>query len=365
MTTLPGNWQDAYTELRNYVAANPHVTIDRSSVCIPADARVEFYRLFDTVRKTFVEERYLPLPVEAESLSEGYVSVERELTRLLALDGISVPAGLDAFLHNPIDGLVRTLFDGLFDLLQGKIDTESFEQAALRQLDTSCVEMCRLGYEIWVALTLVSLLEPDQASQILLDSEDKLALKELKTLSIGQQFPHPTLRFPEFVVHSRRNGKYVAFKLELATEIPTYTTASRPERKLAMQNAGDTATVLGHRVLLVSVVERPEDTAVIADLEEREVYPPDVAVECQEEDSAAQDGAVHYNDMLQPRNGTYLIFRESVPEIWLRAPGENIHPLAVGFDPASLQPIVEILAGRECRAGSISRQSCSTLESGG
>jgi hypothetical protein len=214
-----------------------------------------------------------------------------------------------------------------------------------------------------VALTLVSLLEPDQASQILLDSEDKVALKELKRLSIGQQFPHPTLRFPEFVVHSRRHGKYVAFKLELATEILTYTTASRPERKLAMQNAGDTSTALGHRVLLMSVVERPEDTAVVADLEEREVYPPDVVVECQEEDSAAQDG--DYHDMLQPRNGTYLIFRESVPETWLQAHGENIHPLAVGFDPARLQPIVEILAGRECQAGSISRQSCSTLESGG
>jgi hypothetical protein len=353
MATLSSTWQDVYADLRSYTAANPRVGIDGSSVSIPADARGEFYRLFDAVRRTFVEQNYLPLPVEAESLSKGYSSVEEELTRLLGLDGILAPAGLAAFLHDPIDGLARTLFDGLFDLLQGKTDTQTFEKLALKQLDSTCAEMCRLGYEIWVALTLVSLLDPDQASQIDLDSDERVSFSELKTIAMGHQFPHPTLRFPEFVVHSRRYGKYIAFKSELATEIPTYTTASRPERKLAMQNAGDTSTALGHRVLLMSVVERPEDVAMIADLEERQVFPPDVAVECQEDESAVVEAAGSFHDILQPRGGTYVVFRETGQRGRLQALPENIYRLAVGFDPFGLKPIVESLVSRKPLAGSM------------
>jgi hypothetical protein len=361
MTTRSGNWQNAYTQLQDFIAANPQVRIEKSSVSIPADVRGEFYRLFDTVSKTFVEEKYSPLPVEAETLSTGYNKLAKEVIEPLCLDGISMPTNLDSFLHSPRDGLMRTLFDSLFDLLQGKVDVETFEQVALKKLDANLIDLCRWGYEIWVALTLVRLLEPDQAFQILLDSEERTLLKELKTISIGHQFPHPTLRLPEFVVHSRRNGKYIAVKLELATEIPTYTTASRPERKLAMQNAGDTSNALGHRILLMSTAERPEDTAILADLEARRVFPPDVVVECQEQDSATLDGVNRCHDILQPRRGTYVVFRETVPEMSLQPPNENIHPLAVGFDQFKLLPIIETLAGHESRTGSISRQSRSTL----
>jgi hypothetical protein len=143
--------------------------------------------------------------------------------------------------------------------------------------------------------------------------------------------------------------------LELATEILTYTTTSKPEKKQAMQNAGDTSSALGHRVMLMYVVERPEDIPIIADLETRPVSPPDVAVECQEQDSAALDGVKRYHDILQPRKGTYVVFRETVPEISLQPPSENIHLLAVGSDQFKLQPIIETLVSRESRAENVSR----------
>jgi hypothetical protein len=345
---LSGNWRDAYTELQDFIAANPQIGIEKSSVSIPADVRGEFYRLFDTVTKTFVEERYSPLPVEAEALSTAYNKLAKEMIELLCLDGISMPTSLDSFLHSPTDGLMRTLFDSLFDLLQGKVDFETFERVALKKLDASVIDLSRWGYEIWVALSLVRLLEPDQAFQIVLDSEERTVLKELESISIGHQFPHPTLRLPEFVVHSHRNGKYVSVKFELATEMSTYTTASKPERKQAMQNAGDTSNALGHRILVMSTAERPEDSAILADLKARRIFPPDVVVECQEQDGATLDGMKRYHDILQPRRGTYVVFRETVPEMSLQPPNENIHPLTGGFDRFRLQPIIEtVLAPRQ------------------
>jgi hypothetical protein len=344
--TMSSGWRVAYESLTNFTAAHPEIRIDESRVSIPDGVRGEFYRLYDSITEAFVQENESALPGKEITLAERYKQIEREVFDLLGLDGVAMPASLDIFLHNPKQGLTRALFDRLFDLLQGKVDLEIFEQQALKQLDKTVTELGRWGYPYWVSLSLVRLLDPDEAFQVALDSQTRPILKELKNIPFGHPPPHPTLRLPDFIVHSRRINKYLALKLELASEIGTYTTDNRGERKQAMRNCGDTSSGLGPRVMLIYVVARPEEIPIVADLNTCQVAHPDIVVECQAQEAAAWDEAMLHYDVLQPKLGTYIVLRETALETNLQSPSANLNPLAVGLDQAKLQLVIEALVSR-------------------
>ncbi len=345
--TVSNGWRVAYTSLADFTATHAEIKIDESRVSIPDGVRGEFYRLFDSVTEAFVQENESALPVKEITLAERYREIEREVFDLLGLEGVStMPASLDIFLHNPKRGLTRALFDRLFDLLQGKVDLEIFKQQALKQLDKTVTELSRWGYPYWVSLSLVRLLEPDEAFQVALDSQTRPILNDLKNIPFGHSPPHPTFRLPEFILHSRRINKYIALKLELASEIGTYTTDNRVERKRAIRNCGDTSSDLGPRVMLIYLLARPEEIPIVADLNTCQVTPPDIVVECQAQEAAAQDEAMLHYDVLQPKLGTYVVLRKTALEPNLQSPVRNLHLLAVGLDPAKLQPVIEALMGR-------------------
>ncbi len=336
------DWQEVYSSLTHFIAAHREIRIDESRVSIPDTVRGEFYRLFDAVRDAFVQEHYPALPVEAAALVEEYLRMEREVTRLLGVEHVLMPTAIDLFLHNPQQSLASALFDGLFDLLKGKVDGATFERQASPQLEAALADLCRWGYPYWVALAVVSLLEPEAAFQVGLDSEAKPLLKVLTNIPFGCPPRHPTRRWPEFLVHSRRIGRYVAVKLELASEIGTYTTDDRAERKQAIRNGGQTLSGLGPRTLLLYVLARKENIPMVADLDTRQVFPPDTVVECQE--TASWDEPRLRKNILRPKRGAYIARREPVEETDLRSPDQDLRPLPVGLDLTHLQPVIEALA---------------------
>ena len=118
------SWQGAYKQLQDFVARNPGIEIGKKVTCILEDVRPEFYRLFDTVRVTFLEEQLQALLVEAKTLSRSYTTVEEEIIKLLGLDSVKLPVRLHYFLHDPANGLARFLFNPLFDLLKAKTKTQ-------------------------------------------------------------------------------------------------------------------------------------------------------------------------------------------------------------------------------------------------
>ena len=71
-------WHQAYARLKDFVAGNCDVEIDKDVVAIPEGFRAEFYQLFDIVRTTFVEENFSGLLYESGALSERYAKVEEE-----------------------------------------------------------------------------------------------------------------------------------------------------------------------------------------------------------------------------------------------------------------------------------------------
>ena len=165
---MPQNWQDNYSELKDFISAHPEVIIEKNHMRIPDTARPEFYGLFDALRSAFIQEKAPNIIRESGALSRSYMEVEAKAISLLKLSDVSMMPGLGRFLHDPGDQLRRSIYDLLFDLLKGKIDTGLFEAVAARNINDSFALMYRLGYEKWVSMSLIKLLEADELLRVIL-----------------------------------------------------------------------------------------------------------------------------------------------------------------------------------------------------
>jgi len=340
---MPDSWQKAYKELQDFIAAHPEVVIERGRVSIPNDTRGEFYQSFDTVREAFVDEKYPALPVEVVTLSDSYNKVERAIIELLKLESISILTAIQSFLHNPKQGLMREIYNNLFDLLQGKIEVGTFEQEASRKIDIRVRDFCKWGYEMWLVLSLLKLLEPEKAYQLILDTSSTNHLEETKNISVGQERPYAVSMLPDFIVYSNKVGKYVALKSELRMHIDRYYgQAVEPEER---KGPTDIPTGFGSRVLIVHFIENPENI-ILADSDTGKITNPEVAIECLEQkelhDVTSVDEVKHRHELLKPRLGTYLVFREPVSKISLDETSDNIHFLEVGLDQSKLESIISL-----------------------
>lgn len=341
--TVSNHWQTAYLQLFDFIAAHPEIKIDQRRVSIPDGVRDEFYRQFDTVTTGFVQDKYAVLPTEAAELINAYLQVERRLLHRLALTSVSLPSSLDGFLHSPPQGLAKALFDPLFQLLQGKIDQRAFEDEACRKLSSTVDELCRLTYPYWVSLELLRLLEPDAIFRVELDSMARPVAKLLDRVPLGQPVPHPILRLADLVIHSQRLNKYIAVKLELASEICAYTSDNRADRKRSIRNCGKTASVLASRLLLLYALPSLDQIPIVADLNLHCVARPHVVVECFEPENGGWDSVKQYDDILQPELGTYVVARPPLAEPELTAPYPNMYLLALGVDATPLERVCERL----------------------
>ncbi len=162
------NWHQAYLELTKFVAEHPAIEIKPDRIRLPDDVRPGFYQLFDKVRTALLEEKQPALLNEAVILNQNYIKVEKEATQLLGLDGVLMSPLLHEALHNPINIVRKGAFDPLFDLLQGKISTEGFEEKVSQNISASFPLLYQSGDEKWVILSLIELLEADKLFQVTL-----------------------------------------------------------------------------------------------------------------------------------------------------------------------------------------------------
>jgi hypothetical protein len=339
-------WKSECESLMRYIKDNDEININKREISIPISLRDEFYRRFDHIRKAMVEELYSTLPVDVEILSTKYKQVEKEIIELLKLESISMPVDLSSFLHSPKEGMVRVLYSRLFDLLQGKTTLEVFEKSARSDFQSGAADLYRLGYEYWAALTLIKLFEPDEAFQVDLDLEYRPYLTELKSISFGRQAHHPTIRIPEFVIHSRKVNKYLAVKMALAREIPNYhapyTLPVRPKRP-----TGDTSLAMDSRAMILSVMSSPDEIPIIAETYDRKIESPDLIIEfltsSELQNPDAIDQVRSHFEILNPKLGICLLSMdcgEKSPELL----PEGFFAFGVGFDPSNLHPVTALLA---------------------
>jgi hypothetical protein len=389
------NWQKEYEDLEGFVSRNPELEIGMDTVVIPEELRPEFYRLFDRVRTTFVEEKCATLLDEGKTLSSHFAVAEDESIKLLGLTDIRLPAFLNWFLHEPNNGLTRQTFDPLFELLKGKTDAGTFEQVTSRNIERSFRALFRSGYEKWVVLSLVKLLASDRVFNV--------TAAELENSS-GEQFfigaegsvPEPKesdhLSFehrveaifmvPDLIVHSPKANRYVGFRTELGQAMFTAKNASAKREWYSLYSGKEQyGPALNWPDLLVYAADEPGDINLVADLEK--ICVPELIIECMgKKEWAEKDGLEKvklHHDILKPKLGTYIVSREPVPKEVVKdlvrgkfseeiprepspeqkqptrsEPGaealdepeiqaKDIHFLSVGFDQTQLTPIVEAL----------------------
>ncbi len=332
-------WRGEHESLRDFIAANPRIVIGKSEVSIPRDLRDEFYRHFDDIRKAVVKGFQASMRPEIGLLHDNFVQTEKEIIDLLHLEAVSMPLDLSSFLHNPEEGLIRVLYNRTFDLLQDKITMDTFEELAGVDLQTAAAGLYRLGYEWWVALTMIKLLDPDEAYQVDLDDDHNPILTEMKEICFGRQAHHPTMRIPEFVVHSRKLNKYVAVKMALAREIDTFVVTVKPPVR-PKKKTGDTSLALDSRVMLLSFMESKEKIPVIADIYECTLTNPHWMIEYVTKDELRDPDAMyevkHHSVSMNPKHGTCLILVDWEKEADLEDTPENICAVAAGFDQSKL-----------------------------
>jgi hypothetical protein len=341
------DWKKEYLLLGEFVAAHPEIVIKNNEVSIPQNRRDEFYRRFDDIRKYVVLAHYDSLPAEIGVLSDNYVRIEKEVNELLGLEKIIMPMDLSSFLHDPKEGLARVIYNRLFETLQGKITLQEFEERAGNEIRAASSELFRLGYEFWATLVLIKLLEPGEAFLVDLNDDYKPYPKEIKDISFGRQAHHPTIRIPEFVLHSRKLNQYVAFKMSPVREIETFIVHYRPRSK-PRKKTGDTSLVLDSRAVILSFIPSLEDIPVLADIYECTHTNPHWIIEYIRGSDLDNPDAIQeverHRKTLNPKLGTCLILMDNEYEDRLQDVPSDIRTVAMGFDASRLEAVVDSIA---------------------
>ncbi len=389
---VSNNWQDAYSKLGEYIKNNPTIRITPNLVAIPGGVKTEFYRLFDTVRVTFLRENFPDLLAEVELLSRNYGAVSQEATGSLGITDVKLLGGLNWFLSDPTNGLMRPLFDHLFNLVKGKIDTDAFEHLSFNSIRDSFNKLFKAGYEKWVIFSLLKMLAPDklyapdladtrmetQATEVEampgLHEDEVPPPLETRSLHLGRRSGDITFIVPDFVAHSTKMNRFFSLGSEIRDASWTAKSVSEKQEWLRLRAiAYRYIPILQWPDLVVYAADRLDDLALVSDF--GRFCRPDVIIECMEQEGWYQQEGLekvkYYHDFLKPKLGTFVVSRVPVPEEAFKAlepqpvpeekpseaaagealPAEeavteplNIHILEVGYDQTKLDPIISALS---------------------
>lgn len=354
------NWRQAYTELTDFITNHPEIKIKPSVVKIHETVRPEFNQLFWTTREVFLKETNKALIDEAEVLSKKYLQVEKEVIKLLGLERIALFPPIDNFLHNPIDALIKELRYPFFDLLKGRIDITSYEEKASSILISYFDSFYQRGYEIWMVLSLIKLLEADKSFRVDADEFDDDEYfahgpagevrvpkpEELRVLSFKHN-PIIGILVADQIVYSAKYGYYFSFRPHIVEPIGEASEKSKQREWLPLPVR--TIIDIGHNVILVYTDKELEELSIVAD--SKFVCRPDLIIECVglkklfNENSLAK--TKKYNEDFKPKLGTYIISNEPVVEKISEDKETDIHFLSVGFDQSKLEQIINLFINKE------------------
>jgi len=343
--SIKPQWKQKFDILKDYITSNSEIYIDMHEISIPEHLRDKFYEYFDDIRNTFVEDFFDLLSLDVDTLCGNYKVSEKELIDSLELERIDLPVDLMSFLHNPREGMVRWLYNRLFEVIQNKISVEDFEQIAENDLASTTTEMYRLGYETWAIFTIINSLEPDENYSVEMDEEYNPIVGELKEVAFGRQFTHSTKRIPEFVIHSKKLKSYVAVKMPLAREVDGYYLPHEIPKKMLRDRTGDTSFVLDSRVMFLSMLKNLEKIPVYAEIAERKIEGPDIMIEfLTEEDLSDKDKISQVQKrtgIMEPKIGSNIVIINPGEEPFSGPLTNGIDTFSVGFDKGKFQLILD------------------------
>ena len=343
-------WKNKLDILQDYIASNPEIYIDMREISIPEHLRGRFYEYFDDVRDTFVKDFFSSLPIDVNTLHDNYIRAEEEIMKCLGIERIDLPVDLMSFLHNPGEGMVRWLYNRLFELIQKKITMDEFEEIAENDLVSTTAEMYRLGYEAWAVFTLINLLEPVKTHSVELNEDFIPIIGELKEIAFGRQFNHSTKRIPEFIIQSKKLNCYIAIKMPLAREVDGYYPLHEIPQKMMRDRTGDTSCVLDTRFLFLSFLKDLNNIPVYAEVHERKVKSPDVMIAFLAEQDTSDKDKIRQTqtrfEIMKPRLCSGVVIMDTGPDQVLESFAEGIDMFPTGFEKIKLQQIVDDLSAK-------------------
>ncbi len=346
--TMASQWKNEYEFLKKYITLNPEISIGMYETSIPEEFRDKFYILFDNVRKTFVESWISSFGPDFNTLGTSFIDTENKLVEGLNLRHIDIPVDLASFLHEPETGMMRLLYNRLFELVQGKITEDDFEKKALDDLKFSTSDFFRLGYEQWAAVSILMLLEPDEILGVSIDDDYNVNISDLDQIVFGKQSHHPAKRIPEFIIHSKKLNCYIAFKMPLARSVNSYFLPSElPTKRMLRDRTGDTSQALGPRMIFLAVVPDLNKIPVFADMHERTISSPDLTIEFLTGHDLSDPGALQqvqeHVEIMKPRLGGNILLVGNNLDTVPNQTETGMDIFSVGLDQSGLQPIIDKL----------------------
>ena len=347
--TIDTEWKRQYNALKKFITSNPEINIHTDGVAIPENLRDKFYNQFDDVRRSIVKAWSSSFDFDVYTLGKNYIEAENKLAETLNLKHMELPVDLASFLHSPGEGMTRHIYNRLFELLQGKITENDFERMVEGDLNSNVTEFFRLGYEQWAAVSILLLLEPDEILGVSLDDDYNLCISGLDQITFGKQYHHPAKRIPEFIIHSKKLDRYIAFKMPLTTEVAFYSLPVEiPTQRLLRDRTGDTSSVLGYRMVFLSFVQDIKKFPIFADMHERTINGPDLAIEFLMEHDLSDPEAIRQvqnrMEIIKPRLGGNIVLMDPESISGSFDKKDNLDVFSVGLGPSGLQPIIDKLA---------------------
>ena len=379
-------WEIALTELRQFVVRNPSIQISQNITVIPGEVRPDFYRLFDKTRSAFISDNFPELLERAGELSRAYKQAGERVKNALALEAIELSSGLNWFLINPLDGLMRQLFEPLFDLLKGRCDVSAFEEISGQVVRDTFKLYFNEGYRRWGTLAFLQEAAPDRLWNVKVEDfiqdpatsggdlapgdhiEDVPLPVETQKL-IFHQHLYCSFLTPKAIIHSNRLNLYMGIRTDFYET--RWTASSRSEKQNWLDMPGiyrlHGESKLWPDMAVYLNEDGPQDLALVADY--YNVAQPDLIIEFMENADWQATNRLeqikrHYN-VLNPRLGTFVVCREAPPQNVLSAIEEkipeaaesdennpaDIHILNIGYDPAGFEAVFTAIsnlkAGRQ------------------
>ena len=274
---MSDKFNEAFDKLTDFVAKHPEIEIGDSVTSIPENVRPDFYSFFNAARDAFVRERFPTHLAEAQKLKEKYDKAVEEASGWLSMEEPPTVNPLLRFLRDPKDCLTRELFDPLFDLLKGRKSIDEMGKAVTPRIEELFGDVFRGGYEKWVVLSLLDLLEVDCSLRVdvrnlnpgeRIKPAAQAPLEEIpapreSTCFYFSQPRNAIFAVPDFIAYSSRLSRFIGIRSEFREASYNAVNASS-DRDWDNINR-DLLILLSKGLTLIYVSEKPEDIALVAD----------------------------------------------------------------------------------------------------
>ena len=270
-------WGEALVELRQWAQERDGVSVTPQMLSVAAPLRGEFYERVGAIQHQIVD----AVLTDGERVSMGLLAdalaaVCEDLSRAAGLAKVALPGRLEAFAANPAKALAVPLQSVVIDALSGRVALSEADGQARRCVRATADALARGAYEAWVYLGVLASLGLVRVWAVGCGDGQTACVAPTDVLTMGAQVPSRERRFPEAVVRCV-DGRVFALKCEAAREIDYYDALTPVARDTSA--GGNTAGMLGHRVLLLYQLESPEKVQATVDRKQRLQRFADLAVE--------------------------------------------------------------------------------------